>query len=67
MAKSEMKLANRAWRKATKNWGMNKKNHRHFCRENAYISVIENTPLCPILTQDDADDMVADELTYWGD
>ncbi|MFV8869579.1 hypothetical protein [Serratia fonticola] len=46
---------------------MNKKNHRHFCRENAYISVIENTPLCAILTQDDADDMVADELTYWGD
>lgn len=65
--KTVMALANRAWRKATMNWGMDRKNHLDFCRKNAYVSVIEGTPLCPILNQADADDMVADELEYWGD
>ncbi|QDI18312.1 hypothetical protein FBF86_10165 [Serratia marcescens] len=40
-SKSQMKYANRAWRKATANWGMGKKTHRDFCRENAQVTVHE--------------------------
>jgi hypothetical protein len=67
MSKSQMKYANRAWRKATASWGMNKKNHRAFCRENAQITVQE---YCgrgdDFQCQGDADYQVAEELTYWG-
>jgi len=65
--KSPTAFANRAWRKATKNWGMNKKTHRSFCRENAVISV-ENTGYPEnFINQKDADYEVAEELTYWND
>lgn len=67
-SKSQIKYANRAWRKATANWGMNKKNHRSFCRENAQITVQE---YCgrgeDFQCQADADYQIAEELTNWGD
>ena len=64
--KSRIKLANRAWRKATKNWGGFKKARRDFCRENAYITVFE--VLCDTddpMTQLDMDYQIAEELTEW--
>ncbi|CAI1759128.1 Uncharacterised protein [Serratia marcescens] len=69
MSKTQMQYANRAWRKATANWGMNKKAHRDFCRENAAITVDVHTSegFDLFLNQDDADYAVREELTYWGD
>ncbi|MBH3138800.1 hypothetical protein I5M99_18515 [Serratia marcescens] len=68
MSKTQMQYANRAWRKATANWGMNKKVHRDFCRENAAVTVHER---CgreeDFQNQADADYEVREELTYWGD
>ncbi|AVJ17181.1 hypothetical protein CLM71_08570 [Serratia sp. MYb239] len=68
MSKTQMQFANRAWRKNTASWGMDKKRHRAFCRENAEITVHE---YCgrgeDFQCQADADYQVAEELTYWED
>ncbi|QJU39637.1 hypothetical protein [Serratia marcescens] len=60
--KSQMQYANRAWRKATANWGMDKKAHRDFCRENAQVTVHE---YCSRESQADSDYQFAEELTCW--
>ncbi len=66
--KTQMQLANRAWRKATKHWRMSKKKHRAFCRENAAVTVEVNLNDGIIFeNQRDADWHVEDELTCWGD
>ncbi len=65
--KTPTAFANRAWRKATKNWGMNKKTHRSFCRENALSSLECNANIEMFQNQADADDEIAEELTYWND
>ncbi|QHJ82080.1 MAG: hypothetical protein [Caudoviricetes sp.] len=65
--KSPTAYANRAWRKATKNWGMSKKKHRSFCRENALNSIECTENVQFFENQKDADYEVAEELTYWND
>ncbi|EPC3489399.1 hypothetical protein [Enterobacter hormaechei] len=73
MAKSQMKLANRAWRTETKalGWheghGMNRKKWKAFCRDNAAITVeAQKYSDCPIFgDQQEANEIVAEELTEW--
>jgi len=75
MAKSQMQLANRAWRTETKalgwhqdsGWQGGRKAWKSFCRENAAITVAarlsNHEP--DFVDQDDANGYVAEELTYW--
>jgi hypothetical protein len=67
--KTQMQFANRAWRKATSNWGMGKKAHRDFCRVQAVVTVSVNISNWgdSYQNQADADYAVREELTYWGD
>jgi len=69
MSKTQMQYANRAWRKATANWGMTRKAHRDFCRAQAAITVAVDIAeqLDMLHNQADADYAVREELTYWGD
>ncbi|AXD42543.1 hypothetical protein FPT84_09195 [Salmonella enterica] len=72
MAKTQMQLANRAWRTETKalgwhhGWKTGRKGWKAFCRENAAITVEEHLKTDPPFTdQADANWHVAEELTYW--
>ncbi|HDT6528790.1 TPA: hypothetical protein QFT71_001797 [Raoultella ornithinolytica] len=72
MAKTQMQLANRAWRIETKSlgwhrgWKTDRKGWKAFCRENAAITVEEHLKTDPPFTdQNDANYHVAEELTYW--
>lgn len=74
MAKSQMKLACRAWRKQTRElnwhtgWKGGKKAWKAFCRENADVTVSEMSQGfdLPFENQAEADDRVWDELQSWG-
>lgn len=70
--KSAMKLCNRAWRTNTRalgwsrGWKGGKKEWKAFCRDNARTTVwAANDSNEPINSQEDADERVAEELTYW--
>lgn len=71
--KTEMDYAVRAWRKETKriwpNWRITDKQKRRFCRSMANTSLfaksLDNQPLWTC--QQDADDSIREELTYWED
>lgn len=67
--KTQMQLANRAWRKATANWGMCKRAHRDFCRVQAVVTVSVHLAeqFDMFQNQADADYAVREELSYWGD
>lgn len=66
--KTQMQLANRAWRKATANWDMDKKAQREFCRVQATVLVdaLISQQFEMFHTQADADYAVREEITYWG-
>lgn len=67
--KSQMQFANRAWRKETKSLGWQRgwkgglKSWRNFCRENAKVTV--DCAEAAFTCQDDADESVSVELSYW--
>lgn len=71
MAKTQMQYANRAWRKNTRalgwsaGWpgGNSKKQWKAFCRENARVIVEDSGDV--FNCQDEADDSVSTELSYW--
>lgn len=72
MAKTQMQLANRAWRTETKALGWdkefcNRKTWKAFCRCNAIITVYERkiSGEPKFLDQHEANYHVAEELTYW--
>lgn len=67
MAKSPMKLMLRAWNKELKNpeWGMGNRKHRKACARDFAGASIENDADIP--NQAEADDRLAEELTYWND
>lgn len=62
-----MKLMLRAWNKELKNpeWGMGNRKHRKACaRDFAGVSIETDAD---IPNQAEADDRLAEELTYWND
>lgn len=69
MAKSQMKLANRAWRTETKKlgwdtgWTKGKRAWKSFCRANAEVTV--ECQHAPFLSQEEANEAVYEELTEW--
>lgn len=69
--KTQMQLANRAWRVETKDMGWHRefktqREWKRFCRENAAITVEEHLKTDPPFTdQADANWHVAEELTEW--
>jgi hypothetical protein len=73
MAKTQMQLANRAWRTETKSlgwhrgWKTGRKGWKSFCRENAAITLASRQSMHePDFTdQYDANSEAAEELTYW--
>lgn len=67
MSKSPMKLMLRAWNKELKNpeWGMGNRKHRKACARDFAGSSIETDADIP--NQAEADDRLAEELTYWTD
>ncbi|MDU1091920.1 MAG: hypothetical protein E7A42_19475 [Leclercia adecarboxylata] len=67
MAKSPMKLMLRAWNKELKNpeWGMSNRKHRKACARDFAGASIETDADIP--NQAEADDRLAEELTYWAD
>lgn len=67
MAKSPMKLILRAWNKELKNpeWRMGNKKHRKACARDFAGASIETDADIP--NQAEADDRLAEELTYWTD
>lgn len=67
MAKSPMKLMLRAWNKELKNpvWGMGNRKHRKSCARDFAGASIETDADIP--NQAEADDRLAEELTYWTD
>ncbi|EBS3866377.1 hypothetical protein ABN262_03240 [Citrobacter youngae] len=67
MAKSPMKLMLRAWNKELKNpeWGMGNRKHRKACARDFAGASIETDADIP--NQAEADDRLAEELTYWTD
>ncbi|EAA4085029.1 hypothetical protein DO628_24545 [Salmonella enterica subsp. salamae] len=75
MAKTQMQLANRAWRTETKalgwhqgqSWKGGRKAWKAFCHENATSTVYErkNSDEPDFVDQADANWHVAEELTYW--
>lgn len=74
MAKTQMRLANRAWRTETRSrgwdrgWKGGRKAWKKFCRENAAWMVADAIANHDdIADQRDANGRVAEELTYWGD
>ncbi len=67
MMKSPMKLMLRAWNKELKNpvWGMGNRKHRKaYARDFAGASIETDAG---IPNQAEADDRLAEELTYWTD
>lgn len=62
--KTNIGYANRGWRKETKHWFQSKKLHRAFCRDMALVTVECIAPEV-FKNQDEADESVAEELTYW--
>ena len=62
-----MKYMVRAWNKELKNpeWGMGSRKHRKACARDWAGASIENDP--GITDQASADDVLAEELTYWVD
>lgn len=67
MSKSPMKLMRRAWNKELKNpeWGMGNRKHRKACARDFAGASIETDADIP--NQAEADDRLAEELTYWTD
>ncbi|WP_172741365.1 hypothetical protein [Citrobacter youngae] len=67
MAKLPMKLMLRAWNKELKNpeWGMGNSKHRKACARDFAGASIETDADIP--NQTEADDRLAEELTYWTD
>jgi hypothetical protein len=67
MSKSPMKLMLRAWNKELKNqeWGMGNRKHRKACARDFAGASIETDADIP--NQAEADDRLAEELTYWTD
>lgn len=67
MMKSPMKLMLRAWNKELKNpvWGMGNRKHRKACARDFAGASIETDAGIP--NQAEADDRLAEELTYWTD
>lgn len=72
MPKTQMQLANRAWRTETKELGWDKsfptrKKWKAFCRENAAVTIHERqlSGEPDLEGQGDACWEVAEELTYW--
>lgn len=67
MAKSPMKLMLRAWNKELKNpeWCMGYRKHRKACARDFAGASIETDADIP--NQAEADDRLAEELTYWTD
>lgn len=73
MPKSQMKLANRAWRTETQDlgwhrgWKRGRKEWKAFCRNNAAVIVEERQRSGEPDFEDqyDANWHVAEELTYW--
>ncbi|ECZ0739788.1 TPA: hypothetical protein G8O00_003255 [Salmonella enterica] len=67
MTKSPMKLMLRAWNKELKNpvWGMGNRKHRKACARDFAVASIETDADIP--NQAEADDRLAEELTYWAD
>ncbi|HIC6634063.1 TPA: hypothetical protein ACW331_000838 [Salmonella enterica subsp. enterica] len=67
MSKSPMKLMLRAWNKELKNpeWGMGNRKHRKACARYFAGASIETDADIP--NQAEADDRLAEELTYWTD
>ena len=67
MAKLPMKLMLRAWNKELKNpeWGMGNRKHRKACARDFAGASIETDADIP--NQAEADDRLAEELTYWTD
>lgn len=69
MPKSQMKLANRAWRNETKalgwneGWAKGKRAWKSFCRENAEVTV--ECQDAPFRNQEEANEAVYDELMEW--
>lgn len=69
MGKSQMKLANRAWRTETKalgwhkGWTRGKKAWKSFCRANAEVTV--ECQSAPFKNQYEANDAVSEELSEW--
>jgi hypothetical protein len=67
MIKSPMKYFVRAWDKELKTWpGMKARKHRKSCARD-FASASAEIVADEINCQQDADDLVAEELTYWGD
>ena len=67
MSKSPMKLMLLAWSKELKNteWGMGNRKHRKACARDFAGASIETDADIP--NQAEADDRLAEELTYWTD
>lgn len=67
MSKSPMKLMLQAWNKELKNpeWGMGNRKHRKACARDFAGASIETDADIP--NQAEADDRLAEELTYWTD
>lgn len=67
MAKSALKYMVRAWNKELKNpeWRMGSRKHRKACARSWAGASIESDP--GITDQASADDVLAEELTYWVD
>ncbi|EKS6644617.1 hypothetical protein QCD58_003456 [Enterobacter hormaechei] len=67
MAKSSMKYMVRAWNKELKKpeWGLGARKHRKACARDFAGASIESEPSIP--DQDEADYILAEELTYWND
>ncbi|MBA8129402.1 MULTISPECIES: hypothetical protein [Citrobacter] len=67
MAKSPRKLMLRAWNKELRNpeWGMGNRKHRKACARDFAGASIETDVDIP--NQAEADDRLAEELTYWTD
>lgn len=63
--KSRMKYMLRAWNKELKKplWGMGNRKHRKACARDFASASVETDDL--ITCQAVADDLVAEELTYW--
>ncbi|HHR1376799.1 TPA: hypothetical protein ACS3HB_004135 [Citrobacter freundii] len=67
MAKTAMKFMVRAWNKELKKpeWGMGSRKHRKDCARDFAGASIETDADIP--NQAEADDCLAEELTYWTD
>lgn len=71
--KTQIQLANRAWRQLTKSYGWDKgwkggkKAWKSFCRDNAVCTVESRAQMLdkPFENQADATEAVDEELSYW--